>query len=464
MNSVRTESDSLGAVQLEAAVYWGAQTQRSLEHFAAGGSRFVWPPAVIHAYGLLKRAAAQTNAEQGRLPAVITRLIVDAAGEVMDGRLDEHFPLRVFQTGSGTHTHMNVNEVIANRANELAGQPRGSHAPVHPNDHVNCGQSTNDTFPTVMHMVAVDQLHQRLFPAMDLLGQRLALHLEDWQAVVKTGRTHLQDAAPLTLAQETTGWLSQLASARQALEHCEPGLLQLALGGTAVGTGVNAAPEFAPAVIQRLADFTGYRFVQANNLFAALSGHEAMLQLSGALRTLAAALYKLASDIRLLGSGPFGGVGELVLPANEPGSSIMPGKVNPSQCEALTMVCMQVFGNDATVAFAASQGQLQLNANKPVILHNVLESMTLLADIMPLFARLCVAGLQPDTERIALHLEHNHMLATALSPHIGYEAAAAIVQSAAASHISLRQAALDFGVAAADYDAWVNPLAMTGTR
>lgn len=462
MKKTRLEHDSMGAIEVDSDRYWGAQTQRSLQNFDIGRSRFVWQRALIRAFGLVKKAAATANAELGEVDAACSAAICRAADEVIAGALDAEFPLVVFQTGSGTHTNMNANEVIANRANELLGQPRGSQQPVHPNDHVNRGQSSNDTFPAAMHVCAVLALHEQLFPALAHLQATLQDKAAQYHTVVKSGRTHLEDAVPLTLGQEIGAWVAQLESGRCALHAALPALLQLALGATAVGTGLNAHPGFGALATAVLARETGHPFRRADNLFVALAAHDAMLQLSAALRTLAGGLFKLANDMRWLASGPRTGIGELRLPENEPGSSIMPGKVNPSQCEALTMVCAQVMGNDATVAFAASQGNFQLNVFKPVILHNVLESIELLGDACRSFDLHCAAGMSACLPVIEQHLRANLMLATALAPHLGYERTAHIARNAHEQGLSLREAALATGwLSAEQYDAWVDPAAMT---
>ncbi|PPE68830.1 class II fumarate hydratase [Caldimonas thermodepolymerans] len=458
----RTETDTMGAIEVPGDRYWGAQTQRSLHHFPIGVQRFRWQRPVIRALGLLKKAAAQANAELGELPSEIARLIELAADEVIDGRLDDHFPLVVFQTGSGTQSNMNANEVIANRAIELAGGVLGSKQPVHPNDHVNRGQSSNDTFPTAMHVAVVEQLHGHLFPAVTALRNTLAGKARTYEHLVKTGRTHLQDATPITLGQEIGAWVSQIDFGLNAVRASLPALHELAIGGTAVGTGLNAHPQFGDLVAQKLGDLTGHPFVSAPDKFFALSAHDALVQCSAALRTLAGGLMKMANDIRWLASGPRCGIGELRIPENEPGSSIMPGKVNPTQCEALTMVCVQVFGNDAAVAFAGTQGNFQLNVYKPVMVHNVLESIELLGDACSAFDRHCAQGIEPNEAVIDEHLERNLMLVTALNRHIGYDRAAQIAKKAHREGLTLREAALASGhVSAEDYDRWIDPLEMT---
>ncbi len=465
MNATRTETDSMGRIEVQADRYWGAQTQRSIEHFAIGVERFRWQRPMIRALGLLKKAAAQANVELGELPRMQAELIVRAADEVIDGRLDAHFPLVVFQTGSGTQSNMNANEVISNRAIELAGGELGSKQPVHPNDHVNRGQSSNDTFPTAMHVAVVLELNERLMPAVLRLRDTLAERAEAFAAVIKTGRTHLQDATPITLGQEIGAWVSQIDFGLEGVRASLNGLHALAIGGTAVGTGLNAHPQFGDHTALRLSALTGHPFVSASNRFFALAAHDALVQTSAALRTLAGGLMKMANDVRWLASGPRCGIGELRIPENEPGSSIMPGKVNPTQCEALTMVCVQVFGNDASVAFAGTQGNFQLNVYKPVMVHNVLESIALLADACLSFEHHCARGIEPDLEGIERHLAANLMLVTALNPHIGYDRAAAIAKHALHEGLSLREAALASGhVSAQDYDRWVVPAAMTGPR
>ena len=575
MNKTRIETDSMGPIEVAADRYWGAQTERSIHHFPIGVNRFRWQRPVIRALGILKRAAAEANAELGELPAEIAQLIVQAADEVIAGRLDEHFPLVVFQTGSGTQSNMNANEVIANRAIELAGGTLGSKSPVHPNDHVNRGQSSNDTFPTAMHIAVVEQIATRLIPAVSRLRDTLAekaaaydgivktgrTHLQDatpitlgqeiggWVAqidfglsavnatlpalydlaiggtavgtglnahprfgdtaagymaqltghpfrsapnkffalaahdalvqasaalrtlaekaaaydgIVKTGRTHLQDATPITLGQEIGAWVAQIDFGLSAVKATLPALYDLAIGGTAVGTGLNAHPRFGDTAAGYMAQLTGHPFRSAPNKFFALAAHDALVQASAALRTLAGGLMKMANDVRWLASGPRCGLGELRIPENEPGSSIMPGKVNPTQCEALTMVCVQVFGNDAAVAFAGTQGNFQLNVYKPVMVHNVLESIALLADACAAFDEHCAAGIEPEAEKIHDNLARNLMLVTALNRHIGYDKAAAIAKKAHHDGSTLREAALALGyLTGAEFDAWVVPIDMT---
>lgn len=455
----RTETDSLGPIEVPQDAYWGAQTQRSLENFAIGGQRM--PLAVVHALALIKKAAARVNAQLGELPENITSLIEEAADEVLAGEHDDQFPLVVWQTGSGTQSNMNVNEVIAGRANEIAGNGRGGKKPVHPNDHVNRAQSSNDSFPTAMHIAAAQAVQNDLLPAIAELSGGLAQQAARHANLVKTGRTHLMDATPVTFGQELSAFVAQLDYAERALRAALPAVYELAQGGTAVGTGLNAPKEFAEAIAAELADLSGLPFVSAPNKFAALAGHEPLVTLAGAMKTLAVALMKIANDLRLLGSGPRAGFAEVKLPANEPGSSIMPGKVNPTQCEALSMLACQVFGNDAAITFAASQGHLQLNVYKPVIIHNLLESARLLADGCRNFNTHCIAGMQPDAAKMREHLERGLMLVTALNPHIGYDKAAEIAKKAYAEGKTLREAALELGyLTDAEFDQWVRPETM----
>lgn len=455
----RTETDSLGPVEVAEDAYWGAQTQRSLENFAIGSERM--PLAVVHALALIKKAAARVNGRNGDLPPDVARLIEQAADEVLAGKHDNQFPLVVWQTGSGTQTNMNVNEVIAGRANEVATGNRGGKSPVHPNDHVNFAQSSNDCFPTAMHIAIAKAVQHELLPAIAELSGGLAEQSARHAHLVKTGRTHMMDATPITFGQELSAFVAQLDYADKALRSALPMVLQLAQGGTAVGTGLNAPHDFAEAMAAELAALSGLNFVSAPNKFAALAGHEPLVNLSGALKTLAVALMKIANDLRLLGSGPRGGLAEVRLPANEPGSSIMPGKVNPTQCEALSMLACQVMGNDTTIGFAASQGHLQLNVFKPVIVHNLLQSILLLGDGCRNFQQHCVAGMQPDAARMAEHLERGLMLVTALNPHIGYDKAAQIAKKAYAEGTTLRESALALGyLTEEEFDAWVRPETM----
>ena len=463
MTHTRTETDTFGPIEVPADRLWGAQTQRSLENFRIGGERM--PTGVIRALGIVKRAAARVNARLGLLEPRLAEAIARAAGEVADGQLDEHFPLVVWQTGSGTQTNMNANEVIANRAIALLGGEVGSKSPVHPNDHVNLSQSSNDTIPTAIHVAAALAITGELLPALGRMANDLESKAEAWAGIVKIGRTHTQDATPLTLGQEVSGWARQVRAGIGRIELALPGLYELAQGGTAVGTGLNAPAGFAGAIAAEIAEATGLPFVSAPNKFEALAGQDALLFSHGALNTLAASLYKIANDIRLLGSGPRAGLGELALPANEPGSSIMPGKVNPTQCEALTQVCAQVIGNHATVTFAASQGQFELNVYRPVVAHAVLQSVRLLADACDSFTRNLLAGLEPRLDNLAAGVERSLMLVTALAPAIGYDRAAAIAKDAHARGITLREAALASGfVSAEDYDRLVRPEAMLGPR
>jgi fumarate hydratase class II len=453
----------MGTVQVPADRYWGAQTEPSRDNFRIGIDRFRWGRPVIRALGILKKAAAQANGELGQLPADKVQLIVTAADEVIAGKLDDHFPLVVFQTGSGTQSNMNANEVISNRAIEMAGGTMGSKSPIHPNDDVNRGQSSNDTFPTAMHIAAVEVIHGRLLPAVRALREVFAELELQYRDVVKIGRTHLQDATPITLGQEISGWRSQLDDRMAGIARALPGLYELAIGGTAVGTGLNAHPMFGDTAAAHIARETGHPFVSAPNKFAALSAHDALVDMSAAERGLAMALLKIGNDIRWLASGPRCGIGEITIPENEPGSSIMPGKVNPTQCEALTMVCAQVFGNDATVAFAGSQGNFQLNVYKPVMIHNVLESAELIADACDSMRVHCAEGIAPDRARIKHHLDDSLMLVTALNTHIGYESAAKIAKHAHAQGTSLKEAAVGLGLVTPEqYDQWVVPAEMTG--
>jgi len=462
MKTYRTETDSMGSINVEVDRYWGAQTERSIHHFPIGVARFRWQRPVISALGILKRAAAEANVQLGELSEQIGRLIVQVTDEIISGALDEHFPLVVFQTGSGTQSNMNVNEVISNRAIEITGGVMGSKSPVHPNDHVNRGQSSNDAFSTVMHIAIVSELFTRLFPSVMQLRTTLNGKALEFADIVKTGRTHLQDATPITLGQEIGAWVAQLDFGLAAVHAALPGLYDLAIGGTAVGTGLNAHPKFGELATSRIAQLTGYPFCSAPNKFFALAAHDALVQTSAALRTLAGGLMKMANDVRWLASGPRCGIGELRIPEIEPGSSIMPGKVNPTQCEALTMVCAQVFGNDATVAYAGSQGNFQLNVYKPVMLHNVLESIDLLADACTAFNQFCAIGIEPELDRINANIARNLMLVTALNRHIGYDKAAAIAKKAQQDGTSLRAAALALAyVNEAQFDAWVQPLEMT---
>ncbi len=452
----RTETDSLGAIEVPATAYWGAQTQRSKENFAIGSQPM--PLAVVHALAQIKKAAARVNARLGELPENIAKLIEQAADEIINGSLNEHFPLVVWQTGSGTQSNMNVNEVIAGRANEIAGQGRGGKSPVHPNDHVNRAQSSNDCFPTAMHIATLQAIEHDLFPSIKLLRDGLDKQAKRYANLVKTGRTHMMDATPVTFGQELSAFVAQLDYAKHAIELSLPAVAELAQGGTAVGTGLNSSPSFADDIAKELASATGLPLTSAANKFAALAGHEPLVSLSGALKTLAVALMKIANDLRLLGSGPRAGFAEVLLPANEPGSSIMPGKVNPTQCEALSMLACQVMGNDVTVNIAASHGHLQLNVFKPVIIHNILESIELMADGCRNFQEHCIEGMQANEQQMADHLENGLMLVTALNRHIGYDNAAKIAKKAYAENLTLREAAIALELVTDEqFSQWVRP-------
>jgi fumarate hydratase class II len=456
----RTESDSMGKIEVPCDRYYGAQTARSLIHFDIG--RETMPPELIRAFGVLKKAAALVNKDLGKLSAEKAKLIVQAADEVIAGKLDEHFPLHIWQTGSGTQTNMNANEVISNRAIEIAGGVLGSKKPIHPNDDVNMSQSSNDTFPTAMHIAAASRVAEALIPAVEKLRDALATKAGAFADVVKIGRTHLMDATPLTVGQEMSGWVSQLDRDIERLQMVLPGLYDLAIGGTAVGTGLNAHPEFAERAARKISELTGLPFASHPNKFAALSAHDEIVFASGALKTLAASLMKIANDVRWLASGPRAGFGELILPENEPGSSIMPGKVNPTQSEAMTMVAVQVFGNDAAIGFAGSQGNFQLNVFKPVMIHNFLNSVRLLADACRSFVDHCVLGMELDLGRIEQNVKNSLMLVTALSPKIGYDKAAEIAHTAHHEHTSLKVAALKLGyLTEKEFDELVRPENMT---
>lgn len=459
----RLESDSMGTIEVPADKYWGAQTQRSLEHFAIGQD--VMPKELIRAFGILKKATAITNYDLGLMKKDIMDLIVKAADEVIAGKLNDQFPLRVWQTGSGTQTNMNVNEVISNRAIEIANGKLGSKNPVHPNDHVNQSQSSNDTFPTAMHIAAADAIVHYLLPAVQELRDGLAEKQKKFNHIVKTGRTHLQDAVPLTLGQEFSGYVAQLDAAIANIKLTLPGLYELALGGTAVGTGLNTHPQFAVKAAQKIAELTGLPFVSAPNKFAALAAHDAFVFAHGALKTLACALMKIANDVRWLGSGPRCGLGELILPANEPGSSIMPGKVNPTQSEAMTMVCVQVMGHDAAIGFADSQGNFELNVFKPVIIHDFMNSVRLLADSSRMFNKYCVKELEADERAINESVHHSLMLVTALAPKIGYDKAAEIAHKAWHDGTSLLEATLALGyLSEKEFKELVRPETMIGPK
>jgi fumarate hydratase class II len=456
----RTESDSMGKMEVPADRYYGAQTARSLIHFAIG--KDTMPPELISAFGVLKKAAALVNQDLGKLPAEKSKLIVQAADEVITGKLHEHFPLRIWQTGSGTQTNMNVNEVISNRAIELAGGVMGSKKPIHPNDDVNMSQSSNDTFPTAMHIAAATETARKLLPAVKNLRDALDVKAKEFIGIVKIGRTHLQDATPLTVGQEFSGWVSLLNRDVKRINEALDGLYDLAIGGTAVGTGLNAHPEFAERAARKISELTGLPFRSHPNKFAALSAHDEIVFASGALKTLAASLMKIANDIRWLASGPRCGLGELTLPENEPGSSIMPGKVNPTQCEALTMVATQVMGNDAAIGFAGSQGNFELNVFKPVMIFNYLHSVELLADACNSFVEHCAHGMEVNRERIDHYVKTSLMLVTALAPKIGYDNAAKVAHTAHHEHSSLREAAIKLGfITGEEFDKLVRAEDMT---
>lgn len=456
----RTESDSMGSIEVPADQYGGAQTMRSRHNFNIG--RETMPPELIRAFGYIKKAAAQTNHALGLLSKEKTDLIVQAADEVIAGELNEHFPLKIWQTGSGTQTNMNSNEVISNRAIELAGGTLGSKTPIHPNDDVNKSQSSNDTFPTAMHIAATEMIVNQLIPSVTECRDALIVKEKEFANITKIGRTHLQDAVPLTFGQELSGYVAQLNAAMVGIKDCLPHLHRLALGGTAVGTGLNTPPEFAKRVAEKLAELTELPFVSAPNKFAALAAHDAIVLTSGALKTLACALMKIANDIRWLASGPRCGLGELILPANEPGSSIMPGKVNPTQCEALTMVCAQVMGNDTTITIAGSQGNFELNVYKPVMIYNLIQSIYLLADSSRSFTEHCLLGITINQEQVNTYLEQSLMLVTALNPIIGYDKAAAIAKKAYTENTTLKAAAVTLGHLTADeFDAAIDPKKMT---
>jgi fumarate hydratase class II len=462
VSEFRVDKDSLGEVKVPSDRLWGAQTQRSIENFPIGRDRFVWGRRVIRALGLLKKAAAQANGELGQLAHEKVDLIAQAADEVIAGKLDAEFPLVVWQTGSGTQSNMNANEVIGNRAIQIARGEVGSKKPVHPNDDVNRGQSSNDTFPTAMHIASVEEIVDNLLPAVKSLRDTLDKKASQYDDVIMVGRTHLQDATPVRLSQVFSGWVAQLDHATGTIERALPGICELAIGGTAVGTGLNAHPRFGDVVAEKLSAETGHAFTSAPNKFAALSAHDGMVDASAALRTLAIVLFKIANDVRAYAMGPRAGIAELKIPENEPGSSIMPGKINPTQSEAMTMVCAQVFGNDAAVAFAGSQGHYQLNVYKPVMLHNVLESASLLADATRSFNDQCAVGIEPNLPVIQKHLDESLMLVTALNPHIGYEKAGEIALKAYREDKSLKEAASELGyVEPGDFDKWVRPADMT---
>ncbi len=461
--STRTEHDSLGPVDVPVNRYWGAQTQRSLQNFKIGGEQF--PREFIRAYGILKKAAATVNESFGSLDARLADAIRNAADEVIEGKLDDHFPLVVWQTGSGTQTNMNVNEVISNRAIEMLGGELGSKDPVHPNDHVNMSQSTNDTFPTAINIAAVESATQQLLPSLERLQKALSAKADEFKDIIKLGRTHLQDATPLSLGQEFSGYVSQvehgITRVKNALNHC----YELAMGGTAVGTGINSVEGFGEAAASEISNLTGLPFVTAENKFEAMGGQDSIVELSAMLKTVAVSLHKIANDIRLLGSGPRSGIGELILPANEPGSSIMPGKVNPTQAEALTMVCTQVMGNDVTITTAGAAGHFELNVYRPVMAFNIIQSIRLLADASDSFATHCVEGIEANEERIHSNLHNSLMLVTALNPHIGYDKAAEVAKKAYKENTTLREAIIDLGyMNGEDFDKLVQPKDMIQPR
>lgn len=456
MSSFRIESDTMGHIEVPSDKYYGAQTARSLMNFKIGGEKM--PAELIRAFGFLKKAAALVNQELGILPKAKADLIVRAADEVIEGKLADHFPLVVWQTGSGTQSNMNVNEVISNRAIEMAEGEMGSKKPIHPNDDVNKAQSSNDTFPTAMHIAAVEQIHVKLIPMVTMLRDALAEKSEQFKEVIKIGRTHLMDATPLTLGQEFSGYVQQLTNGLERIHAALPRLYELALGGTAVGTGLNTHPEFAERSAKKIAELTGFPFVTARNKFEALATHDALVEFHGVLKTLAASLMKIANDIRWLGSGPRSGIGELLLPENEPGSSIMPGKVNPTQSEAMTMVCAQVMGNDVAVNFGGAMGNFELNVFKPVIIYNVLQSTRLIADACESFTEHCVVGIEANTLAIQKHLENSLMLVTALNPHIGYDNAAKVAKKAHKENKTLKEVAVELGLlTAGQFDIYVRP-------
>lgn len=463
MLETRTETDSLGAIEVPAERLWGAQTQRSIENFPIGTDRM--PLSIIHAFGIQKQAAAKANKALSELSDEIADAIAKAASEVANGKHDDEFPLVVWQTGSGTQTNMNANEVIANRANEILGHARGSKSPVHPNDHVNKGQSSNDTFPTVIHIAAVIETHERLLPGLKRLQDSLSIKADAFADIVKIGRTHLQDATPLTLGQEFSGYATQVSFGLDRVQNSLPRLYAIAQGGTAVGTGLNARLGFSKIFCEELNKLTQHPFRSAENFFEGLAAHDALVEMSGNLNTIAVSLMKIANDIRLLASGPRAGLNELNLPANEPGSSIMPGKVNPTQCEAITMVCAQVMGNHTTITVAGSHGHLELNVFKPVMASALLQSIRLLGDACSSFSERCIEGLQPNSKEIAAHVENSLMLVTALAPHIGYDRAAEIAKQAHAEGLTLRQAATKSGyISNEDFDKFVDPKLMLGPK
>lgn len=462
MSKTRTETDTFGPIEVDATKYWGAQAQRSIGNFKIGWEK--QPLPVVRALGIVKRAAAETNMALGRLDPKVGEVIVKAAQEVIDGKLDEHFPLVVWQTGSGTQSNMNANEVISNRAIEMMGGVMGSKKPVHPNDHVNMSQSSNDTYPTAMHIAAAEEVQHRLIPALKHLHKALDKKAQEWSHIIKIGRTHTQDATPLTLGQEFGGYAQQVMNGIKRIEMTMPMLMELAQGGTAVGTGLNAPVGFAEMVADRIAKITGMPFTSAPNKFEALAAHDAMVMTHGAINTVAVSLFKIANDVRLLGSGPRSGLGELSLPENEPGSSIMPGKVNPTQCEALTMVCVQVFGNQAALSFAGSQGHFELNVYNPVMAYNFLQSVRLLSDAATSFTDNCVVGIVAREDNIKRALDNSLMLVTALAPKYGYDRAAKIAKTAHKNGTTLREEAVKDGIPGDDFDAIVRPEDMIGPK
>jgi fumarate hydratase, class II len=457
----RTETDSMGAIEVRNDRYWGAQTERSLRYFAIGTD--VMPPEMIRAFGILKKAAAMVNRDLGKLDCEKATVLIQAADEVIAGTLDDHFPLSIWQTGSGTQTNMNANEVISNRAIALVKGSLGSKSPIHPNDHVNLSQSSNDTFPTAMHIAAVQVIDQNLIPSLQKLRNALVVKEQEFNSIIKIGRTHLMDAVPLTLGQEFSGYVAQIDRALVQIQSTLPGLYELAIGGTAVGTGLNTHPEFADRAAKTIAELTGLPFITAPNKFAALAAHDAIVMTSGALKATSCALMKIANDLRWMGSGPRCGLGELTLPANEPGSSIMPGKVNPTQCEAMTMVCVQVMGNDSAIGFAGSQGNFELNVFKPVMIHNLLHSIRLLSDASNSFTDHMIVGIQANPNKIEHFLNNSLMLVTALNPHIGYDNAAKVAKLAFETNSTLKQACVSLGLLSAElFDELVKPEKMVG--
>jgi fumarate hydratase, class II len=460
MKPTRTETDTFGPIEVDASKYWGAQAQRSLQNFKIGWEK--QPASVVRALGIIKRAAAETNMGLGHLDKVIGAAVINAAQEVIEGKLNDHFPLAVWQTGSGTQSNMNANEVISNRAIEMLGGVMGSKKPVHPNDHVNMSQSSNDTYPTAMHIACVEEIHHRLLPALQHLRNALNDKAMQWAKIIKIGRTHTQDATPVTLGQEFSGYCQQVQNGITRIEQTLPMLMQLAQGGTAVGTGLNAPIGFAEKVAEHIASITHLPFTTAPNKFEALAAHDAMVMTHGAINSVAAALFKIANDIRFLGSGPRSGLGELQLPENEPGSSIMPGKVNPTQCEALTQVCIQIFGNNAAITFAGSQGHFELNVFNPVMAYNFLQSVQLMADAATSFTENCVIGIEAREDNIKAALDRSLMLVTALAPKYGYDRAAKIAKTAHKNGTTLREEAVKDGIDAKDFDAIVRPENMLG--